>query len=121
MDSETEDRTASMAARGGAEKSKYVQEIFSEIAPTYDLLNHVLSFNIDRAWRRKAIAELRTDRNPGGTYLDFCAGTLDVSAALVGSTGFSGSVIAADFAEPMLRAGRSKIGDSRVSPVAADA
>ena len=50
--------TASAAAAGGAEKRAYVQRIFSEIAPRYDLLNHVLSLNIDRRWRRKAIASL---------------------------------------------------------------
>lgn len=121
MDSQTEDRTAQLAARGGAEKSRYVQEIFSEIAPRYDLLNHLLSFNIDRGWRRKAIAELRADRRPRGTYLDFCAGTLDVSAALVRTRGFEGRVVAADFAEPMLRAGLQKIRATRVTPVAGDA
>lgn len=121
MDTRLEQRTAILAAEGGAEKSKYVQQIFSEIAPRYDLLNHVLSFNIDRGWRRKAIAELRVDRNAGGTYLDFCAGTLDVSAALIKSPGFAGSVIAADFAEPMLRAGLSKVTGARVSTVAGDA
>ncbi len=121
MDTETEERTASMAARGGAEKSKYVQEIFSKIAPKYDLLNHVLSFNIDRIWRRKAIAELKSDRSPRGIYLDFCAGTLDVSAALIRSRGFNGRVVAADFAEPMLRAGVHKIRGGRISPVAGDA
>src|SRR6266571_245451 len=53
----TDDATAIRAAAGGAEKRAYVRQIFSEIAPRYDLLNHVLSFNIDRGWRRKAIAE----------------------------------------------------------------
>ena len=121
MDTETEDRTALLAAEGGAEKSRYVQKTFSEIAPRYDLLNHVLSFNIDRGWRRKAIAQMKVDRYPGGSYLDFCAGTLDVSVALARSPGFAGSIIAVDFAEPMLRAGLSKIENSRISPVAGDA
>jgi demethylmenaquinone methyltransferase/2-methoxy-6-polyprenyl-1,4-benzoquinol methylase len=46
------------ASDGGAAKRVYVRRIFSEIAPRYDLLNHLLSFNIDRAWRRKALAVL---------------------------------------------------------------
>jgi len=46
--------TASAAAAGGAEKRAYVKQIFSEIAPRYDLLNHLLSLNIDRRWRRQA-------------------------------------------------------------------
>ncbi|HUR00672.1 MAG TPA: ubiquinone/menaquinone biosynthesis methyltransferase [Gemmatimonadaceae bacterium] len=113
--------TASAAAAGGAEKREYVKRIFSEIAPRYDLLNHLLSLNIDKAWRRRAIAELAVDSNPTGTYLDLCAGTLDVAAELAMRSGFAGSVIGADFAEPMLRAGLGKIGGKAITPVAADA
>ncbi|MDQ6689758.1 MAG: ubiquinone/menaquinone biosynthesis methyltransferase [Gemmatimonadota bacterium] len=112
--------TASAAAAGGAEKRAYVKRIFSEIAPRYDLLNHVLSLNIDRRWRRKAIAKLNVGGNPAGTYLDLCAGTLDVSTALSMTAGFRGLVIGADFAEPMLKAGAGKVG-SKVAAVAADA
>ena len=103
-----------------ADKRQYVQRMFSEIAPRYDLLNHLLSFNVDRSWRRRAIAALAWERAPSGTYLDLCAGTLDVAAALTGSAGFSGHVLGADFAEPMLRAGTSKSRMS-ISPVVADA
>src|SRR6185295_5585377 len=102
IDLETTEARA--AAAGGAEKRAYVKKIFSEIAPRYDLLNHVLSLNIDRRWRRKAIATLNIDRNPTGAYLDLCAGTLDVSAAISTTQGFRGLVIGADFAEPMLAA-----------------
>ena len=115
-----EEIEAMRAAQGGAEKSKYVRRMFSEIAPRYDLLNHVLSLNIDRAWRRAAIRELRIERSPAGTYLDICAGTLDVSA-MIASTHPSANIIGADFAEPMLRAGVSKIGDRNIVPVTADA
>jgi demethylmenaquinone methyltransferase/2-methoxy-6-polyprenyl-1,4-benzoquinol methylase len=117
----TDDATAIRAAAGGAEKRAYVRQIFSEIAPRYDLLNHVLSLNIDRGWRRKAIAELGLERNPGGTYLDLCAGTMDVSVALAHTRGFGGRIVSADFAEPMLRAGKSKIDGTRIAPVTADA
>lgn len=117
----TDDATALRAAAGGAEKSAYVRQIFSDIAPRYDLLNHILSLNIDRIWRRKAIAMLRVGENPRGRYLDLCAGTLDVSAALASTAGFDGWIAGADFAEPMLRAGRDKISGSRIAPVAADA
>ena len=78
----TEEREARAAAAGGAEKRAYVRRIFSEIAPRYDLLNHLLSFNIDRHWRRRAIARLDPGRRPGGVFVDLCAGTLDVSAQL---------------------------------------
>jgi len=113
--------TAGAAAAGGVEKRAYVKRIFSEIAPRYDLLNHLLSLNIDRAWRRAAIAALGIDRKPGGVYLDLCAGTLDVTVEIARSTGFAGFVVGADFAEPMLRVGQGKVTRSRIAPVAADA
>jgi demethylmenaquinone methyltransferase/2-methoxy-6-polyprenyl-1,4-benzoquinol methylase len=103
-----------------ATKRAFVRGMFSAIAPRYDLLNHLLSFNIDRRWRRRAIAALGWEAAPSGTYLDLCAGTLDVAATLAREAGFGGRVIGADFAEPMLRAGRAKI-SPRVAPVVADA
>ena len=111
---------AKVAARGDG-KREYVQRIFSEIAPRYDLLNHLLSFNIDKRWRRRALDQLDWRRNPGGRYLDLCAGTLDVGAALVGEPQFSGFVVGADFAVPMLRAGDGKAPRARLSPLGADA
>jgi demethylmenaquinone methyltransferase/2-methoxy-6-polyprenyl-1,4-benzoquinol methylase len=117
----SEQREAESAARGGDEKRAYVQRIFSQIAPRYDLLNHLLSFNIDKGWRRKAIAALGWERAPAGAYVDLCAGTLDVSAELSRRPGFRGRVVGADFAEPMLRAGLGKAPATVVSPVVADA
>src|SRR6187549_2822903 len=76
------------AASGGAAKREYVKRIFSEIAPRYDLLNHLLSFNIDRRWRRRAIAILDPTRRPGGVFVDLCAVTLDVAAELSRTRGF---------------------------------
>jgi demethylmenaquinone methyltransferase / 2-methoxy-6-polyprenyl-1,4-benzoquinol methylase len=116
-----EAREAGLAAAGGEEKRAYVQRTFSQIAPSYDLLNHLLSFNIDKAWRRSAIAALGWERAPRGAYLDLCAGTLDVSAQLARRPGFAGRVIGADFAEPMLRAGAGKTSPEIVSPIVADA
>ncbi|HWL40161.1 MAG TPA: class I SAM-dependent methyltransferase [Gemmatimonadaceae bacterium] len=113
--------TAGAAAAGGALKRAYVKQIFSEIAPRYDFLNHLLSLNIDRRWRRAAIAELGVARNPRGAYLDLCAGTLDIAAELARLPGFDGFVIGADFAEPMLRAGAGKAPKAKITPVAADA
>jgi demethylmenaquinone methyltransferase/2-methoxy-6-polyprenyl-1,4-benzoquinol methylase len=109
------------AASGGDEKGAYVRHVFSQIAPRYDLLNHLLSLNIDRAWRRRAIAALEWRRNPAGTYVDLCAGTLDVGVMLSGEKGFAGRVVAADFAEPMLRAGLAKTKGRSISPVVSDA
>ena len=74
---------------------------------------------MDRRWRRRAIRRLGWEARPDGTYLDLCAGTLDLTATLVRAPGFSGRVIAADFVVPMLRLGRTKT--ARAAPVGADA
>lgn len=108
------------APKEGAERAGQVRRIFSEIAPRYDLLNHVLSLNIDRAWRKATIERLGWERVPEGTYLDACAGTLDMSLALAGRAGFRGRVVASDFAHPMLVQGGSKIDREPVAPVCAD-
>ena len=109
------------AAAGAAVKRAYVRRIFSEIAPRYDLLNHVLSLNVDRRWRRRALAALGWTRRPDGVYVDLCAGTLDVGAQLARQAGFRGLIVGADFAEPMLRAGAGKAPRAVLAPVAADA
>ena len=116
-----DDVEARTAASGGANKRAYVRRIFSEIAPRYDLLNHVLSLNIDRGWRRAALADLDWKRRPEGTYLDLCAGTLDVGAMLAHTPGFKGRIVGADFAEPMLRMGEGKAPRAVLAPLAADA
>ena len=109
------------AAAGGMAKRRYVRRMFSDIAPRYDLLNHLLSANVDRAWRRTALRRLGWERVPDGRYLDLCAGTLDVAVQLARQPGFRGRVLAADFAEPMLRAGTRKRAGLPVAPVTADA
>jgi demethylmenaquinone methyltransferase/2-methoxy-6-polyprenyl-1,4-benzoquinol methylase len=93
--------------------------MFTQIAPRYDLLNHVLSLNLDRRWRRQAVAQLGWERLPSGRYLDLCSGTLDLAATLGDRPGFTGQVVGADFVLPMLGLGRHK--SARVRPVNADA
>jgi demethylmenaquinone methyltransferase/2-methoxy-6-polyprenyl-1,4-benzoquinol methylase len=107
------------AGGGGAAKRDYVRRMFTAIAPRYDLLNHLLSFNVDRRWRRAAVRRLGWEREPRGTYLDLCAGTLDLGATLARAPGFGGRVIGADFVVPMLARGRRK--HARLAPVGADA
>ncbi|HET9011569.1 MAG TPA: ubiquinone/menaquinone biosynthesis methyltransferase [Gemmatimonadaceae bacterium] len=116
-----EERRAEAAAEGGAEKRAYVRTVFEQIAPRYDLLNHLLSFNVDRLWRRRALRALGWTRAPEGRYLDVCAGTLDVGVQLSRQRGFRGFIVGADFAVPMLRAGIGKASASVLAPVAADA
>ncbi len=112
--------TAAQAADGTG-KREYVQQMFSDIAPRYDLLNHVLSMNIDKRWRKQALRQLAWTARPTGTYLDLCAGTLDVGATLVRQAGFQGFVAGADFAVPMLQHGAGKAPASVLAPVGADA
>ena len=113
------ERSSSMPA-DREQKRAFVRGMFSAIAPRYDFLNHLLSLSLDRGWRRRAIAAMDWERAPTGTYLDLCAGTLDVAAALARRSGFAGRIIGADFAEPMLRAGSEKV-SAAVSPLVADA
>jgi demethylmenaquinone methyltransferase/2-methoxy-6-polyprenyl-1,4-benzoquinol methylase len=81
-----------------------VQEMFDTIAPTYDTLNRVLSLGIDQSWRRRAVKMLGNVR--GELVLDACAGTLDLSQIAVEQAG--ARVVAADFSQAMLLAGRHK-------------
>lgn len=100
--------------------------MFGAIAPRYDLLNHLLSLNRDRAWRRRAVDRLLEGGTADGSYLDACAGTLDLSVELASRAGFRGEVIASDFSYPMLRAGvvkrtaaiRAVCGDALQQPFA---
>lgn len=90
------------------EKAAAVQGMFSAIAPRYDLLNHLLSLNIDKRWRRRAVDVLLAGNDPGGRYLDACAGTMDLAVEIAKRESFTGDVIASDFAYPMLAAGMHK-------------
>ncbi len=95
--------------------------MFASIAPRYDLLNHLLSLNIDRVWRRRAVDVLNWERTPDGLFLDNCAGTLDLACELARRPGFGGRVIGSDFTLAMLRGGQHKITALPVEPVCADA
>lgn len=132
VDDDPQTDAARAAARAGrdrasatvslqVQKRAYVQDMFGAIAPRYDLLNRLLSMNVDRSWRRAALAALDWTRAADGCYLDLCAGTLDVSAMLASQRGFRGRILGADFAVPMLQAGAGKAAVQVVQPVAADA
>jgi demethylmenaquinone methyltransferase / 2-methoxy-6-polyprenyl-1,4-benzoquinol methylase len=105
-----------------------VQQMFNAIAPRYDLLNHVLSANIDRLWwRRTATAFQSLLADPHTSVLDICCGTGDLTMALLKHrpTGAK-PVLAADFAHSMLSRGAQKFATSRATrsiaiPLEADA
>jgi demethylmenaquinone methyltransferase/2-methoxy-6-polyprenyl-1,4-benzoquinol methylase len=77
-----------------------IRGMFAAIAPRYDLLNHLLSFNIDRSWRRRT-TRLAPPRD-SAPILDLCTGTGDLALAYDQAAGGSVSIIAADFCHPML-------------------
>ncbi len=87
-----------------------VREMFTSIAPRYDLLNHVLSFNVDRMWwRRTARSFQRILLRPDARVLDLCCGTGDMAFALRKAAGKSGSrILGADFSHAMLQRATSK-------------
>src|SRR5690606_34971788 len=103
------------------ERAAAVRGMFGAIAPRYDLLNHLLSLNIDRLWRRRTVARLLAGQPPDGVYLDACAGTLDLSLALARRPAFGGRIVAADFSLPMLERGAAKLRGQPISPVCGDA
>ncbi len=84
--------------------------MFSDIAPTYDLLNRALSFGVDRLWRRRAVASLLSGfAEPGeGRFLDLATGTADVALEICRRAAPAARVVGADFALPMLARGRRK-------------
>lgn len=110
-------------ARDEQAAASAVREMFSAIAPRYDLLNHVLSCNVDRLWwRRAAKAFDHVLQRPNARVLDLCCGTCDMTLALdrraaAGHLDFIG----ADFARPMLARAASKIRGKRICAVEADA
>lgn len=112
---------ATLDAATARERARAVREMFSAIAPRYDLLNHLLSLNVDRSWRRRAVDRLGWEDRPAGRYLDVCAGTFDLAIELAGRRAFTGEVVAVDFARAMLRQGLDKIERHPITPMCADA
>jgi demethylmenaquinone methyltransferase/2-methoxy-6-polyprenyl-1,4-benzoquinol methylase len=88
------------------EKAKQVEEMFDNIAPSYDKLNHRLSWNIDKGWRRKAIRQLAPFKPQ--TLLDIATGTGDF-AILAAEMLHPQKLVGADISEGMMEIGRKKV------------
>src|SRR3984893_10436989 len=102
-------------ARDPRAAASAVRQMFTAIAPRYDLLNHLLSFNIDRLWwRRTARSFAALLARPETKVLDLCCGTGDMTLALARRAGSaSPQILGADFSHPMLeRASRKSAGTS---------
>ena len=105
----------------GEARSSRVEDLFSRIAPRYDLINDLQSLGLHRLWKRRLV---RLAGIPdGGTALDLCCGTGDIVRALARAYPRAGLVVGLDFAMPMLRIalGRGSRGGPRMLYLRADA
>lgn len=99
---------------GQGEKAELVEKMFDNIAPSYDTLNHRLSWDIDKYWRRKAIKQLRQLQPQ--RMLDIATGTGDF-AILEAEMVKPQQVIGADISEGMMEIGRKKVEERGLSEV----
>jgi demethylmenaquinone methyltransferase/2-methoxy-6-polyprenyl-1,4-benzoquinol methylase len=100
-----------------------VRKMFTAIAPRYDLLNHLLSFNVDRLWwRRTARSFSHILRRPEAQVLDLCCGTGDMAFALHKQAARSSAkILGADFSHAMLQRANAKSAGTPLRWVEADA
>ncbi len=102
-------------AKTQQEASRQVREMFTRIAPRYDLLNHLLSAQMDRLWRARTARELKPIlRRPDALVLDLCCGTGDLAFAL--QRGAKARILGADFSHPMLVRARQKASADNGTP-----
>ncbi|HEY6839361.1 MAG TPA: bifunctional demethylmenaquinone methyltransferase/2-methoxy-6-polyprenyl-1,4-benzoquinol methylase UbiE [Geobacteraceae bacterium] len=90
-----------------SQKGEHIQEMFDSIAPRYDFLNRLLSFGIDRRWRRFAVRQLHVP--VGGRVLDVATGTGDVALEIAGQTPPNVAIVGVDISREMMEFGRRKV------------
>lgn len=90
-------------------KSKYVQEMFNSIAKNYDLMNTLMSFGLDKSWRRLTVK--RSELRAGGVGLDVCCGTGMLTMEQARVAGRAGSITGLDFSENMIEVAWQNIRD----------
>ncbi len=93
-----------------SDKGEKIQQMFGAIAPRYDFLNRLLSFGIDRRWRKKAVRLLKY--REGSRILDVATGTGDVALEIARCTPASVKVTGADFCREMVELGEVKVAAS---------
>jgi demethylmenaquinone methyltransferase/2-methoxy-6-polyprenyl-1,4-benzoquinol methylase len=94
-------------AQTEAAASRKVREMFTQIAPRYDFLNHLLSLELDRLWRARTARRLQPIlQRPGARVLDLCCGTGDLAFALARHA--QAQIIGGDFSHAMLVRAREK-------------
>ena len=91
-----------------------VREMFGQVAPRYDFLNHFLSCGVDYGWRRKVVRRLPPNPNSQAKILDLCTGTGDLALAFWKK--YRVPVVGLDFTPEMLGIGRQKAAQRKISP-----
>jgi demethylmenaquinone methyltransferase/2-methoxy-6-polyprenyl-1,4-benzoquinol methylase len=113
---------APQGARDAESAARAVRDMFTAIAPRYDLLNHLLSFNVDRLWWRKTARSFSGIlARPDVQVLDLCCGTGDMTFALRREAGKTARILGADFSHAMLQRAREKSAGTSLRWVEADA
>jgi demethylmenaquinone methyltransferase/2-methoxy-6-polyprenyl-1,4-benzoquinol methylase len=91
------------------EAAAHIREMFGRIAPRYDLLNHLLSFDIDKVWRRRVAQRFSAVlKSPNARVLDLCCGTGDLAFAFRAEAPNGAKIAGSDFAPEMLVRARAK-------------
>ena len=93
-------------SRDSAQFAEQVNRMFDRVAARYDLLNSLMSAGLHHRWRERAAD--RAELVPGGSALDVCCGTGDLTLELASRLAPGGSVVGCDFSEPMLDLAREK-------------
>ncbi|MCI0348064.1 MAG: bifunctional demethylmenaquinone methyltransferase/2-methoxy-6-polyprenyl-1,4-benzoquinol methylase UbiE [Acidobacteriales bacterium] len=114
--------TAPVGAKDEAAAANAVREMFTAIAPRYDLLNHLLSFNVDRYWWWRTARAFRPIlQRPSSRVLDLCCGTADLARAMRKQAHASLSMVGIDFSHAMLVRGAAKTSRDNIRLAEADA
>lgn len=100
--------------RASGDKGEQVEQMFDKIAPTYDKLNHRLSWNIDKGWRKKAVAQL-SPYSPK-RLLDIATGTGDFAIQLAQAL-HPEEIVGADLSEGMMEVGREKVASAGLEEI----
>ena len=92
-----------------AEKARKVRGVFDSVAPSYDVMNDLMSMGLHRLWKAATVAMANVQ--PGDKLLDIAGGTGDLARAFARKAGSSGTVVLTDINEAMLRTGRDRLLD----------
>lgn len=97
-------------------KKEKIEKLFNNIAPDYDRLNHILSLNIDKGWRHKAVREIVDSKEPL-KVLDVACGTGDFTIEIAKKAAKGSKITGIDLSEGMMSVGREKIAAAKVEAI----